>query len=79
MFRKKSKTENVIKRKSYYGFAKYYPGKTGTKNYVIGESLVAEKKERIRRILIILGLLLLFIISFFITTVCLEISEMPIA
>ena len=48
IFRKHEKTEDVIKRKSYYGFAKYYPGKMGTKSsYVIGESRIVKKKERI--------------------------------
>ncbi len=79
IFRKNEKTEDVIKRKSYYGFAKYYPGKMGTKKYVIGESKVAEKKERIRNILVVLGYITLFLIAFFITTVCIEISERPIS
>lgn len=78
IFRKREKTENVIKRKSYYGFARYYPGKMGTKKYVIGESRVAEKKERIRKILVFLGYVFLFLLAFFITTVCIEISERPI-
>ncbi|MBR3788555.1 MAG: hypothetical protein IKJ86_01060 [Clostridia bacterium] len=79
IFRKHEKTEDVIKRKSYYGFAKYYPGKMGTKSsYVIGESRIVKKKERIRRIIITLGFIFLFLLSFFITAVCLEISERPI-
>ncbi|MBR2876830.1 MAG: hypothetical protein IKC01_06810 [Clostridia bacterium] len=78
IFRKNNKQEDVLKRKSYYGFAKYYPGKMGTKNYVIGESRVAKKKERIRNILIFLGFVVLFLISFFITSVCFEISERPV-
>ena len=78
IFRKREKTEDVIKRKSYYGFARYYPGKMGTKKYVIGESRVAEKKERIRQILVAVGFIILFLLAFFITTVCIEISERPI-
>ena len=78
IFRKHEKTEDVIKRKSYYGFAKYYPGKMGTKKYVIGESKVAEKKERIRNVLVILSYVILFLVAFFLTTVCIEISEKPI-
>ena len=46
IFRKSEKSEDIIKRKSYYGFARYYPGKMGTKKYVIGESKVAEKKRK---------------------------------
>ena len=72
IFRKHEKNEDVIKRKSYYGFAKYYPGKMGTKSsYVIGESRIVKKKERIRGIIITLGFIVLFLLSFFITTVCL--------
>ena len=78
IFRKSEKSEDIIKRKSYYGFAKYYPGKMGTKKYVIGESKVAEKKEKIRNILAISGYIILFILAFFITSVCIEISERPI-
>ena len=50
----------------------------GTKKYVIGESKVAEKKEKIRNILAISGYIILFILAFFITSVCIEISERPI-
>jgi hypothetical protein len=78
IFRRSEKSEDIIKRKSYYGFAKYYPGKMGTKKYVIGESKVAEKKEKIRNILAISGYIILFILAFFITSVCIEISESPI-
>lgn len=78
IFRKNEKNEDIIKRKSYYGFAKYYPGKMGTKKYAIGDSKVAEKKERIRKILVFSGYIVLFLIAFFITTVCIEISERPI-
>ncbi|MBE6749005.1 MAG: hypothetical protein J6V78_02470 [Clostridia bacterium] len=79
IFRRNEKNEDVIKRKSYYGFAKYYPGKMGTKSsYVIGESRVAKKKERIRNILVASGFIILFLLSFFITAVCIEISERPI-
>ena len=78
IFRRSEKSEDIIKRKSYYGFAKYYPGKMGTKKYVIGESKVAEEKEKIRNILAISGYIILFILAFFITSVCIEISERPI-
>ena len=70
--------ENVKKRKSYYGFAKNYPGKLGSSKYVIGDSRDVKKRESIRRILITVIIILLFIASFIITTVGLEISEKPI-
>lgn len=78
MLFKHNKKEDVIKRKSYYGFARFYPGKTGSNNYVIGESRNIRKKEQIRTALIILGYIFLFVLAFFITTVCINISETPI-
>lgn len=69
--------EKVKKRKSYYGFAKNYPGKLGSSKYVIGDSRDVKKRESIRRILITVILILLFIASFIATTVGLEISEKP--
>ena len=74
----KKESEYVKKRKSYYGFAKNYPGKLGTNKYVIGDSLAVRKKETIRRIIIAFIILLLFSISFVVTTVCIKISEKPI-
>ncbi len=71
----KKDKEYVKKRKSYYGFSKYYPGKIGSKTYAIGDSVTEKKREVSRRILIALLLLLLFIISFVFTDVCLNISD----
>lgn len=70
--------ENVKKRKSYYGFAKNYPGKLGSSKYVIGDSRDVRRKESIRRIIIIVFVIILFIASFISTSVCLEISEKPV-
>lgn len=70
--------EYVKKRKSYYGFAKYYPGKLGSSKYVIGDSRDVKRRESIRRIIITVLLILLFIASYIATSVCLEISEKPI-
>ena len=41
--------EYVKKRKSYYGFAKNYPGKLGSSKYVIGESKIVRRNEIIRK------------------------------
>ncbi len=71
----KKNTEYVKKRKSYYGFSRYYPGRTGSKTYIIGDSVTEKRREILRRILIALSLILLFIIVFVITDVCLNISE----
>ncbi len=71
----KNEREYVKKRKSYYGFAKNYPGKLGSSKYVIGESRAVKKRETLRSILIGLIIVLIFIFSFVFTSVCLEISN----
>lgn len=76
MSRKES--EYVKKRKSYYGFAKNYPGKLGSSKYVIGDSRLVRRREFIRKILIAVLILIFFITSYIVTSVCLEISEKPI-
>ncbi len=70
--------ENVKKRKSYYGFAKNYPGKLGSSKYVIGDSKDVRKRESVRRIIITVLIILLFIASYILTNVCLEVSERPV-
>mgnify|MGYP006974373014 CR=1 FL=1 len=72
-----SKNEKVKKRKSYYGFAQNYPGRIGTKNYAIGDTLEQRRRESRRRITIVVLLILLFIASFMITSICFEISKLP--
>ena len=67
--------EYVKKRKSYYGFAKNYPGKLGSSKYVIGESRIVRRNETIRRIVIAVIVILLFIVSFVITSVGFNISN----
>ncbi len=71
----KKEREYVKKRKSYYGFAKNYPGKLGSSKYVIGESRAVRKRETLRSIIIGLIIVLIFVLSFVFTSVCLEISE----
>ncbi len=67
--------EYVKKRKSYYGFAKNYPGKLGSSKYVIGESRIVKRNETIRRIVIAIIIVILFIASYVITSVGLNISN----
>ena len=67
--------EYVKKRKSYYGFAKNYPGKLGSSKYVIGESRIVRRNETIRKIVIAIIIILLFIASYVITTVGFKISD----
>ena len=75
---KKTESEYVKKRKSYYGFAKNYPGKLGSSKYVIGDSIEIRRKENIRRILIVIFVIFLFAATFVFTTVGLRISERPV-
>ena len=75
---KKTESEYVKKRKSYYGFAKDYPGKLGSTKYVIGDSKAVKRRDSVRRILIAVMIILLFIATFVITSVCLDISHMTV-
>ena len=67
--------EYVKKRKSYYGFAKNYPGKLGSSKYVIGESKIVRRNETIRKIVIAIIIILLFISSYVVTTIGFNISN----
>lgn len=67
--------EYVKKRKSYYGFAKNYPGKLGSSKYVIGESRIVRRNETIRKITIAIIVIFLFLASYVITSVGLNISN----
>lgn len=67
--------EYVKKRKSYYGFAKEYPGTLGSSKYVIGESRIVRRNETIRKIVIAIIVILLFIASYVLTTVGFNISN----
>ncbi len=69
--------EYVKKRKSYYGFARYYPGKIGSKSYAIGDSVSQKKRDTIRGIIIAILIILLFVATFVITSVGYEIAERP--
>jgi|GEM_PF-6715565 len=46
IFKGKGKKEDVIKRKSYYGFCVNYPGDLGSNKYVIGESRAARNYKK---------------------------------
>ena len=78
IFKNTSKTENIVKRKSYYGFASNYPGRLGSTKYVIGESRAVRKRKIARRILLAVIAVLIFALAFVVTDICLNISEMPV-
>ncbi len=75
----RKREEDVIKRKAYYGFARNYPGQLGSAGYVIGESRAVRKREVMRKVLIAVLLLLLFVAVFVLTSVGLQISDRPVA
>ncbi|MBS7359935.1 MAG: hypothetical protein KIG53_04955 [Oscillospiraceae bacterium] len=68
--------EKVKKRKSYYGFAKNYPGKLGSNKYVIGDSKAVKRRDAVRNITIVVLCCLLFALTYIVTTVGLNISGM---
>ena len=65
IFKGKGKKEDVIKRKSYYGFCVNYPGDLGSNKYVIGESRAVRKREIIRKILIAVALIYFVMVMLF--------------
>ena len=66
----------VVKRKSYYGFSREYPGvKRGRGTYLIGDSSVMRRREALTGAAYILMLVLLFALAFVITSAALNISE----
>lgn len=72
----KQSKDKVKKRKSYYGFSRYYPGRIGARSYIIGDSVSEKRREIKRKVLIALLIILLFIITFVATSVCLNIAGM---
>ena len=67
--------EKVVKRKSYYSFAKRYPGSESESGYLIGDSLKIKRRENKRRIVFILVLVLLFVCSFVAVSTAMFVSE----
>ena len=68
--------ENVIRRRSYYGFSRDYPAKTGeAQAYLIGDSRVLNRRRRLTVVLAAAALLLLFIISYVLTSAAFYVSE----
>ena len=65
IFKEKGKKEDVIKRKSYYGFCVNYPGDLGSNKYVIGESRAVRKREIIRKFLIAVALIYFVMVMLF--------------
>jgi hypothetical protein len=66
--------ERVIKRKSYYGFARKYPG-SAPGSYLIGDSLKVKRNQTLKKVLGAIILFLIFALSYILTTAALIISE----
>lgn len=75
---KKIKTgnpEKVIKRKSYYGFARRYPGAAGDDTYLIGDSRKVKRKKTVKKILVAALMVVLFAAAYIVTAAALLISN----
>lgn len=66
------------RKKSYYPFAKNYPGRRTGTTYVIGESRTRRKKERANTIVYAIGLLVVFVLAFVVGAVALKLSGRPL-
>lgn len=65
-------------KKSYYPFAKNYPGRRTGTTYVIGESRTRRKKERANTVVYAIGLLAIFVLAFMVGAVALKLSKRPL-
>lgn len=71
----KRKPEKVIKRKSYYGFSKKYPGACDRGTYLIGDSLTVKRKETAKKIIAGIAYIILFAAAYIITSAAILISH----
>lgn len=74
MKKKNINPERVIKRKSYYGFAKKYPGSV-LGSYLIGDSLKVKRSETVKKVLGAVILLLIFAAAYIVASAALIISK----
>lgn len=73
--KKTSNPEGVVKRKSYYGFSKRFPGNIDGGTYLIGDSRSIKRKETVKKIIAAVVYLLLFAAAYVVTSAALYISE----
>lgn len=66
------------RKKSYYPFAKNYPGRRTGTTYAIGESRTRRKKERANTVVYAIGLLVIFVLAFIVGAVALRLSKRPL-
>ena len=79
MENKQDPTQKRPKNRAVYGFRKDYPGSTGSSDYLIGESRNRRTKEKIRRWIFVALLVLMFCLSFVVTSVCIKLSNRPVS
>lgn len=75
--KRRSDSDGVTVKRSYYSFAKYYPGGGSSQKY---RRVMKETKDEmlpIKAAFAVIGLVLVVFIGFFMTTVGLEISGAP--
>jgi len=65
------------RKKSYYPFSKNYPGRRSGTSYAIGESRTRKKKEKRKKIVFSVFLVLFFVLIFVVATVSINLSKKP--
>ncbi len=76
--KKVSKPPLSKNRKSFYDFRKDYPGNAYTRMREKENSEIYDTKGKIKLAFAILGVVLLFLLAYFVTYTLLEISHQPI-
>lgn len=65
------------RKKSYYPFAKNYPGRRSGTSYAIGESRARRKKEKTTRAIFAIVLCVLFVLTFLLSSIAIQLSNRP--
>lgn len=65
------------RKKSYYPFAKNYPGRRSGTSYAIGESRARRKKEKTNKAVFAIILCVLFVLTFLLSSIAIQLSKRP--
>lgn len=75
--KRKSDSDGVTVKRSYYSFSQYYPGGGSSQKYRRVMKETKDEKKPLKIAFAVLGLAVLVFIGYFFTTVCLEVSYAP--
>lgn len=75
--KRKSDSDGVKVKRSYYSFSKYYPGGGSSQKYRKVMVETKDEKRSIKIALTVLGLLMLVVIGYFVSSVALNVSNAP--